>query len=174
MRIIIALIMCMSLMNTHGQDSEMKYKDQVSSLDNIIASLYDVVSGEKGEARDWELFRHIFYPEAKLIPSGPNRDGAMNARFMTAEDYIKGSGEWLVNNGFFEREIHRETQEFGSLCHVFSTYNAFRSKDDEQPFMRGINSIQLMHDGERWWILNIYWTQEREGNLIPTKYLPDN
>ncbi|MGK0428346.1 MAG: hypothetical protein ACJAUR_002467 [Ulvibacter sp.] len=38
--------------------------------------------------------------------------------------------------------------------------------------MRGINSIQLLDDGNRWWIVNIYWTQESEENPIPNEYLP--
>ncbi|MBT8270615.1 MAG: hypothetical protein KJO25_01085, partial [Bacteroidia bacterium] len=101
-------------------------------------------------------------------------EGLVNARFMTPDDYVEGAAKWLLDNGFFEREIHRVTQSFGSLTHVFSTYEAFRSDKDEKPFMRGINSIQLMNDGERWWIINIYWTQEREGNAIPKKFLPDN
>jgi len=32
--------------------------------------------------------------------------------------------------------------------------------------MRGIKSIQLFNDGKRWWIVNIYWTQETTKTLI--------
>jgi hypothetical protein len=38
--------------------------------------------------------------------------------------------------------------------------------------MRGINSIQLFNDGKRWWIVNVYWSQETKRNLIPQEYLP--
>jgi hypothetical protein len=34
-----------------------------------------------------------------------------------------------------------------------------RSLGKSEPFMRGINSIQLFNDGKRWWIVNIYWQQ---------------
>ncbi len=149
------------------------YQDEVRDLDSTIETLYGVISGEKGESRDWDLFRHLFYPEAKLIPSGKGQDGLYSARYMTSDDYVERSGTWLVENGFFEKEIHRVVQQFGNLTHVFSTYEAFRSESDDQPFMRGINSIQLLNDGERWWILNIYWTQESEENPIPSEYLPD-
>ena len=56
--------------------------------------------------------------------------------------------------------------------HVWSTYESYRTMDDPAPFARGINSIQLLHDGERWWIVNIYWAGEREGLTIPQQYLP--
>jgi hypothetical protein len=36
--------------------------------------------------------------------------------------------------------------------------------------MRGINSFQLFHDGERWWIVNIYWQHESTKHRLPEKY----
>ena len=91
---------------------------------------------------------------------------------MTPEDYIKSSGKWLYDNGFHEKEINRQVQTFGNITQVFSTYESYRNKDDKKPFMRGINSIQLMNDGKRWWIINIYWMRESEEHPIPKQYLP--
>ncbi len=153
--------------------SEKHHGPETSSLDSIVFHLYDVISGEKGEERNWELMRSLFHPDAKLIPSGMAKDSLYKARYITPDQYIEKSGEWLVKNGFHEEEIHREVQRFGNIAHVFSTYEAFNSKDDAEPFMRGINSIQLLFDGSRWWIINIYWTQESEENPIPEIYLPD-
>jgi len=145
---------------------------KVESLDAILSTLYGVISGEKGEVRDWELFKYLFHPDAKLIPSRKTESGVFSATFMTADDYINGSGKWLIENGFFEKEIHRTVNTFGNITQVFSTYESFRSEADTEPFMRGINSIQLLNDGERWWIINIYWTQESAENPIPKEYLP--
>lgn len=150
------------------------FLSKVQSLDSTLETLYGVISGEKGQERDWELFNYLFHPEAKLIPSGKNAEGLHSARFMSPDDYIKSSGKWLVENGFFEKEIHRSTDTFGNISQVFSTYESFRSEADKVPFMRGINSIQLLNDGERWWIINIYWMQESEENPIPKEYLPKN
>ncbi len=91
---------------------------------------------------------------------------------MTPVEYAENSGAWLEENGFFEKEIYRVTESFGSMTHIFSTYESYRSASDEKPFTRGINSIQLMNDGDRWWVVNIYWTGEREDLTIPDKYLP--
>ena len=38
-------------------------------------------------------------------------------------------------------------------------------------FSNGINSFQLMNDGKRWWVVNIYWQAETTDNPIPAKYL---
>lgn len=165
----ILLLSTLSL-NIFGQNDQ-DYTEKVKTLDSTIETLYAVISGEKGEERDWKLFKFLFKPGAKLIPSGKNEEGDYKVRFMTPDDYVKGSGKWLVEHGFFEKEIHRKTDIFGNIAQVFSTYEAFHSKHDEKPFMRGINSIQLLNDGERWWVINIYWTQETRNNQIPKKYL---
>jgi len=60
---------------------------------------------------------------------------------------------------------------FGNVVHAFSTYESRRAQADAQPFARGINSIQLYHDGTRWWVMTLMWDSERPDNPIPAKYL---
>ena len=147
-----------------------KYAEKVATLDSTLTTLYQVMSGEKEEERDWQLFKYLFHPDAKLIPSGKNKEGDYLVRYLSPQQYIDFSGQWLVDNGFYEKEISRKTDTFGNITQVFSTYESFYSKTDEKPFMRGINSIQLLYDGKRWWVINIYWTQETPENPIPEKY----
>lgn len=154
-----------------GQNED-RYSGDVQHIDAIIRALYESISGEKGQERDWDRFRNLFIPEARLVPSG-TREGKFGYRIMTPEDYIQNSGKWLVDNGFFETEIHRVQEVYGSLAHVWSTYESRRSASDEKPFMRGINSIQLMHDGQRWWIVQVYWLGETKDNPLPKEYVPD-
>jgi hypothetical protein len=156
----------------HTSLAQNDHLTKVKTLDSTLETLYGVISGEAGQKRDWELFKFLFTDDAKLIPSGLNNQSVVGYRSMTPDDYIASSGAWLKTNGFFEKEIYRVTESYGSMTHVFSTYESYKSKEDEQPFTRGINSIQLMNDGNRWWVLNIYWVGETEGNPIPKKYLP--
>lgn len=60
------------------------------------------------------------------------------------------------------RELHR----FGNVANAMSAYESRRSPDEEL-FTRGINTITLVHDGARWWVLSIAWDENREGNQIP-------
>lgn len=149
--------------------------EDVKSIDTIIAALYDVISGPAGEKRDWDRMRSLFIPEGRLMPTGKNQQtGKTGYRVMSVDDYVKSSGAWLEQNGFFETEIHREQEQYGSLVHLFSTYESRRKADDPDPFVRGINSIQLMSDGERWWIVSVFWLGETPDNKIPSAYLPKN
>jgi hypothetical protein len=166
-------VLLLSTLGLNAQDTK-DYSMQVATLDTTIETLYSVISGDKGVERDWTLFKHLFHKDAKLIPTVKTEQGKTVARYMTAEDYMKSSGRWLFENGFHEVELSRKVQTFGNITHVFSTYESFRSKDDTEPFMRGINSIQLLNDGARWWIINIYWMQESDKNPIPEKFLPKN
>jgi hypothetical protein len=95
----------------------------------------------------------------------------MAKRIRSVEEYINTSGPLLEKDGFFEREIGRSMDQYGSIVQVFSSYDSKRNLTDESPFTRGINSIQLWNDGSRWWIVSILWQSESADNLIPSKYL---
>lgn len=143
----------------------------VESVDAIIQSLYNVISGPAGEKGNWNRMRTLFIPEGKMMATGKRQDGTMGKRVMTVEDYITTSGPFLEKDGFFEREIGRKAEQYGSVVHVFSTYDSKRKLADDNPFMRGINSIQLWNDGKRWWIVSVFWQAETPDNPIPEKYL---
>ncbi len=153
-----------------GQDIAVD-KD-VASVDAIIYALYASISGEKGEPRDWDRFNKLFVDDAKLIPTGKGKDGNIGLRSMSPKAYIETANDYLMNNGFYENEIFRVTESYGNIIHLFSTYESRNSKADEKPFSRGINSIQLLNDGKRYWIVSVYWMAESTENPIPEKYLP--
>ncbi len=153
------------------KDSVTLNPKDVASADAIIASLYNVISGPAGEKRNWTRMRNLFIPEAKMMATGVRPDGSVARRVMNIEDYIASSGPLLEKDGFFETELGRKTEQFGNIIHVFSTYESRRKADDDKPFMRGINSIQLWYDGTRWWIVNILWQNESPKMPIPEKYL---
>jgi hypothetical protein len=143
----------------------------VASMDAIIAALYDVISGPAGKKRDWDRMRSLFVPGARLIPTGPRPGGGVGSRVLTVDEYITRAAAFFDKEGFFEREVARRTETFGSIAHAFSTYESRHKPEDPQPFQRGINSIQLMNDGHRWWVLTIFWQGEDKEHPLPQKYL---
>jgi len=142
----------------------------VATMDAIVSALYDVISGPPGP-RNWDRFRSLFVPGARLIPTGTRPTGEAASRVLTPDEYIQRSSPMLEKNGFFEREISRRTERFGNIAHLFSTYESRHGKDDEKPFARGINSIQLMNDSKRWWIVTVFWQGEDPKNPLPEEYL---
>jgi len=147
-----------------------------ASVDAIVSALYASVSHGPDASPDFDRMRQIFLYVGMLIP--PKAPGASDFRVMDVDQFEERVEKSMAEQkqkgqpaGFFEREIGRRTDCFGNVCQVFSTYEARHSPSDATPFVRGINSIQLLRDGQRWWIASVVWDQERQDNPIPTQYL---
>jgi len=138
----------------------------VASIDGIVRALYEVISGPAGAPRDWDRDRKLFYPGAKLAPTRQKPGGGGIVDFFDLEGYIASRTPMFEKDSFFEKEVARQEFVFGNIAHVLSSYELSRAPG-EKPFLRGVNSIQLFHDGERWWILAMAWDNERPGNPFP-------
>jgi hypothetical protein len=153
--------------------------EDVKSIEAITAAVYDVISGPAGKPRDWDRFRSLFIPDARLMPvrvPRPPTDAAAPPQHndvapYTVEDYIARSSPAMMTQGFAERGVSNRIEAFGNIAHVWSTYESRHSFSDPQPFARGINSISLIKDGDRYWVVQILWDSERPGSPIPEKYL---
>jgi hypothetical protein len=153
--------------------------EDVSSPEAILAAVYSVISGPKGQTRDWDRMRSLFLPDARLIPvttvsATPGSPAShTDAVFLTIDGYIARSSARMTTTGFFEHAIHNEMQQFGNISQIWSTYESRHNADDPAPFARGINSFQLLKDGDRYWVVNIFWDAESPAHPIPAKYLPN-
>ncbi|MCU1219241.1 MAG: hypothetical protein JWN42_438 [Candidatus Angelobacter sp.] len=141
----------------------------VDSIDHIITAVYDVISGPAGE-RDWDRFRSLYYPGARMIPSRRDDKGTVTARVSSPDEYATRSQGFFSKEGFFENSVSNRIEEWDHIAHVWSTYESRHAKG-EKPFARGINSFQLLNDGSRWWILTVYWEGEDPTHPLPEKYL---
>jgi len=143
----------------------------VASIDAIIRAAYDGISGPAGKKRDWDRERSLYYSGARLIPTAkPGTNSDLAPQMLDVNGFIARVEPYFAEHGFYEKEIARRTEQFGNIAHVWSTYESRHNPDDPEPFMRGINSIQLFYDGSRWWIVTIYWQQESKEYPIPVKY----
>ncbi len=153
--------------------SAQEVPEYTKTVDGVIQTLYASISGEKGEPRHWEAYDQLFIPEARLIPTGNQENGQKMYKVYSPDEYKEDTNQFLVENGFYEEEIFRVTESYGPVTHLFSTYISKRSKSDPEPYNRGINSIQLYYDGERYWVVSIFWGHEPDNSPIPEQYLPN-
>ena len=145
-------------------------------MDATLAALYAGVSHPPNEQPDWSHLRTICLKEARFIP--PQRPNGEFV-FLSTEDFISRVSSGIAarapkkeDTGFVEHEISRKADCWGNVCQVFSTYEARHTASDPKPFIRGINSIQLVKDGNRWWIANVLWDSETAEKPIAREYLP--
>jgi hypothetical protein len=149
-----------------------------ASVDAIVSALYGSVSHPSDAPPDFDRLRRIFLYVGMLVP--PKTPEAADFTVMDVDQFSeryersvaarKAKGEPPL--GFFEREVSRRADCFGNICQIFSTYESRHAPADPTPFQRGINSIQLLRDGNRWWIASVVWDAERPDNPVPAQYLP--
>lgn len=163
-------------LRSFAQDGRIEIADvdplekDVSSVDGMIHAFYEIVSGPKGEMRDWSRDATLYIPEIRFNIVN-FQTGQTTVASLTHQEFVENSDPWLTENGFFEHEIYRVTESYGSIVQVWSTYE-FRYVADGPVMGRRINGIQLLNDGKRWWISSAFWQAESENVPIPAKYLP--
>jgi hypothetical protein len=142
--------------------------EDVNSMDAILRAMYDVISGPAG-ARDWKRFRSIFLPQARFTQVGKGPDGGRFVISWNVDEFVRDAGEVFSKEAFYEQAIVNRAESFGNMTQVFSSYES-RHALGEKPFERGINSVQLLNDGKRWWVVSIFWDSERPDNPLPAKF----
>jgi hypothetical protein len=156
---VVAALVCAAPVSARAQ-----YAADVASKDAIIAALYDVISGPTGQARNWDRFYALMHPSARLMAIGRVNADSVALRVMTPKEYAERSGPQLVAIGFQEKETGRHEIRYGNMLHVATAYESTRQSPQPGPAGRGVNSVQLMFDGKRWWILSVYWDSTNPTN----------
>src|SRR5512141_2157650 len=115
---------------------------RVATLDAILHTLYAVISGPAGQPRDWDRYRSLFLPDARLMPIISIPGEKSRVRLLSVEDYIQRVEPIFATEDFWEREASRQAETIGHFAHVLSSYESLRDPSGV-PFERDANSIQL-------------------------------
>ena len=142
--------------------------EDVKSMDAILVAIYDVISGPAG-ARDWSRFRSLFLPRARLTQTEKAPDGSIVVFSWGVDEFVRDATEVFAKEPFYEKAMVNRSDVYGHVAQVFSSYGS-RHAQAEKPFTRGINTIQLLNDGKRWWVVSILWDSERPDNPLPGKF----
>ena len=141
-----------------------------ATVESIVAAYYSAMSHAPGKAPDFERLRGIVLYVGMIVPPKTAAENfSVSDVDALADRYEKGKEPTAT--GLLEREVARRIDCFGTVCHVFSTYEARHTEADAKPFERGIRSMQILRDGKRWWIASVTWDVERPDNPIPAQYL---
>lgn len=131
-----------------------------SNIDCVIRAMYESISGPAGQVRDWDLLRSLYHPHARLMPALSPADELPRLRVLTVEEFIRRVESIFERESFWERETGRETEVFGRVAQVLTSYESLRHPT-EAPFTNGKKTMQLYFDDRRWWIVTAMWNTER-------------
>ena len=142
--------------------------DETKTPETLLVAIYAAISGPAGE-RDWDHFRTLFPPEARFTRTREKPGSSVEIQAMSVDDFIKVATDYFKNEAFYENGVVNKMQRYGRLVQAFSSYES-RHAPGEKPFARGINSVQMMSDGTRWWVVSIAWDEDRPGNPMPKAF----
>ncbi|HTE46879.1 MAG TPA: hypothetical protein VK636_16650 [Gemmatimonadaceae bacterium] len=144
-----------------------------SSPEGVVIAAYALLSGRAREPRDWTRFRSLYAPEARLIcaSGGGDVEGeVLTMEILDLDAYERTRTLILAATDFYEYEVARRVERLADVAHVWSAYEA-RHAPAGDVVLRGINSIQLVRRGERWWILSAFWQRIRPDAVAPDALL---
>lgn len=130
--------------------------DDTSSPQAIVNAIYRLISGNAGDPRDWDRLKKLYAPGARLIPIEDISDENIGPNVLNPDEWIASRSPLFSAEDFWEWETSREQHSEGSIVHVWSAYEAARTLHGPA-IRRGVNSIQLWNDGNRWWVLSTMW-----------------
>jgi len=152
-------------LNNHAAALPTANLADVSEIDQVIKTLYAVISGPAGP-RDWSRFRSLFHADAYMAAFNAKRE----LRKFSPAQYVQNNGPFFMQNSFNEKEIGRTINQFGNVAQVFTSYE-FTAGTNPPTNKRGINSIELIKEKGRWFIMSITWDEESKVQPIPSMYL---
>ena len=161
------LIFLFISLNVSAKTPKVLTPNIVNSIEGTVDGMLTMITGDKNKDRDWELLKSFFTKEATfsvLIKESRTKNRVKTSNLKT---FIKSAKKYYKYNSHHEFPIKNTVHEYGGIAQVFQSYEVQEPNLKE----RGINSIQLVFDGERWWITSILWTNEDEKELIPEEFL---
>ena len=160
------LVTLMFIMTTSLKAQNKSFENDTKTIDALMRASYEVVSGEKGTKRQWERDNYLHHPKAVYSYFDKKKQEQV---VMTLQEFHKETDDMVFNTAFYENEINREVRIFGNIAHVWSTYETRLVKGGKVE-RRGINSIQLIFEHNRWYIISWIFSAETNNNLIPKTF----
>jgi predicted metalloprotease with PDZ domain len=152
-------------LNNHAAAVPAANPADVSEIDQVIKALYEVISGPAGP-RDWNRFQSLFHADAFMAAFTPKKE----LRKFSPVQYAQNNAPFFMQHSFTEKEIGRKLNQFGNIAQVFTSYE-FTAGTTPPMNQRGINSIELVKEKGRWFIMSITWDDESKDQAIPPAYL---
>jgi hypothetical protein len=141
--------------------------EDVSTIEAIVKTDYECISGGVGVARQWARDFSLYDPFARsFVPSKDEKTGGLVIWHPTQQEYADEADAQLVRDGFSEHEVAHKIYKYGNVATVFSSYEGSLASTGKL-YSRGVNIYQLYYTGNRWWISSLSWDAEKSINSIP-------
>jgi hypothetical protein len=144
----------------------------VASIRATVTELYAAFCFDAHAEPDWAGQRRLTLQGARFV--APIRPGATPVVEDT-ETFLAGFRESVVDGpftstGLHERIIGLRIDTFGAIAHALVAFEGFRPGEEEAA-TRGLDSLQLVRDGDRWRLVSFTTQYERDDLALPARYV---
>ena len=145
--------------------------DELRAIEATIGELYRSFNFDAGGEADWELLRSLLIDGAVFVaPVGEDE----SPRAIGADEFIDGFRAWILTSpqresGFHERSVHVRADVFGKVAHAYVVFEGFVPGDGRTK-TRGLDSIQLVLDGERWRVVSFMTQYAGAQSPVPARF----
>ena len=169
--VLVLALLALWLSGCHAAPPGPPPADQVRAIEETIGELYRSFNFDAGGEADWELLRSLLINGAVFVgPVGADE----SPRAVGTDEFIDGFRAWILTspqreNGFHERSVHVRADVFGKVAHAYVVFEGF-APGDGRTKTRGLDSIQLVLDGEKWRVVSFMTQFADAENLVPPRF----
>lgn len=143
-----------------------------ADLRQVIDALYSAFDFEALQEPDWEAMGAHFLEGASFVsPASPHRTPTAtgSATFLADFKSWVRTGEFQ-STGLHERVLAVRVELFGGIGHAWVAFEGFLPESGEVK-TRGLDSIQLVKDGEQWKLASFSTQYASEEAPLPERFL---
>ena len=136
-----------------------------STPEQVISSVYKLVSSEAGKTPDWNLVRSVFLENAVVVLRVSRDSTAVFSLQGFIDDFVRFySIPAVQKNGFTEKVVRMKPMVIGNIAHILVLYEA-HVPGTARPPQQGVDSWELVKVDGKWKIACVT-------NEIPSKERP--
>jgi hypothetical protein len=137
------------------------------SAEDVVRTLYRMVTFAAGKDVDWDQVKALFIPEAVIVLRASRTSMNVLNRDTFVDDFVRFIREAKLEDQAFEETIVAiKTQETGEVARSTVHYAA-RIPSRDRPAQHGIDVFLLMQADGRWRIVSIVNEIVRPGVEVP-------
>ena len=137
------------------------------TAEDVVRTLYRMVSFDAGKNVDWEQVKALFIPEAVIVLRASRASMNVLNRNTFVDDFVRFIRDAKLEDQAFEETIVAiKTQETGDVARSTVHYTA-RIPSRDRPAQHGIDVFLLMKADNQWRIVSIVNEIVRPGVDVP-------
>ena len=137
-------------------------------IDHLTERFYESVCFSSEHFPNFDQLQELFYGSGKLINN--NFEPPVDFTVQTFSHAVMGPIEAGDADYFVQQEIGDKTEIFGNMAQRVSVFEYSLVKDTPN-WKRGVSYIQFICISSKWLITSVIWTFEKDGLVIPEKYM---